>query len=430
MRTLQLLLVPLAISACTTPSKRAQDPREEQARPQPPKELRVERISTLVPFPRGLQLVDGKLYVLARGRVREYGGVSASIDDRAGTLFELDPEIAEPIQGEPGATVRGNGRVIAEPSAPPFRLWDRGASPPWKDRETDRPYCGLTWHGPTRSFYICAFSGVDKAEGEGSTFSKNLSDAILRYDTRTWKWYEVERHDIEKGGNYPHHDPRVGKPPHGWLNGPDNCLALGSSSLYAVSKDNSLLVRYDLCELTRDPEAGAPPSEVVLRDELVLSKGETLQFRGHSALAQHADWLYVASRTSSHVVRLRLDDELVPAQPLEIELVAQFDPYDPETKKSANLTDMSIGADGHVYVVSASPARIYRFLPDSHRVFDARGGKVQPYIDLARLTGNHKMKSENLLVDPAGRVYVTSGDAYASVHQGGSGGVVWRITPL
>ena len=30
----------------------------------------VERITTKVPFPRGLRLVDGELYVLSRGRVR------------------------------------------------------------------------------------------------------------------------------------------------------------------------------------------------------------------------------------------------------------------------------------------------------------------------------------------------------------------------
>jgi hypothetical protein len=222
----------------------------------------VERITTRPPFPRGLQIVDGELYVLCRGRVREYGGVSATVEDEAGTLYVVDLSIAEPFApGEPSPAVRDNGRVVALPTAPPFKLWDRSASPPTRDRETDRPYCGLTYHPGTQSFYLCAFSGVDKPEGEGSTFSKNLTDAILRYDMRTEKWYEVERHDIEKGGLYPHHDPARSAPPHGWLNGPDNCLAVGDW-LYAVSKDNSLLVRYDLRALAADPEAGAPQSEV------------------------------------------------------------------------------------------------------------------------------------------------------------------------
>jgi hypothetical protein len=388
----------------------------------------VERISTRAPFPRGLQLVDGQLYVLCRGRVREYGGVSAEVEDQAGTLYVLDPDVAEPFTpGDPGPAVRANGRVLAEPSSPPFKLWDRSASPPTRDRETDRPYCGLTYHAPTRSFYICAFSGVDKPEVKGkSTFSKNLTDAILRYDLRTQKWYEVERHDVEKGGLYPHHDPQRGKPPHGWLNGPDNCLALGDW-LYAVSKDNSLLVRYDLRALEADPEAGPPPSEVVLGSELALQGGERLRLEGHSALGHHDGWLYLATRTSSHVVRIALDEDELPVQPMRAELLARFDPYDPETRKSANLTDMTIDRAGNVYLVSAKPSRVYRFRPDPKSIHDARGGQQQPYFDLAALTGNPEMKSENVLVDDEGRVYVTSGDAYG--YQGGSGGVVWRVTP-
>jgi hypothetical protein len=318
--------------------------------------------------------------------------------------------------------------VFAPPTAPPFRLWDRAASPPTKDRETDRPYCGLTYHEPTKSFYLCAFSGVDKPEAKGqSTFSKNLTDAILRYDVRTRKWYEIERHDIEKGGLYPHHDPERGKPPHGWLNGPDNCLALGDW-LYAVSKDNSLLVRYDLRALVADPEAGAPSSEVVLAQEVIVQKKQPLRLEGHSALGYHAGWLYLATRTSSHVVRLELDERMLPVRPLKVQLLALFDAYDPETKKSTNLTDMSIDREGNVHLVSAKPSRVYRFRPDPAQVYDARGGKQEPYFDLAELTGNPQMKSENALVDEHGRVYVTSGDAYD--YQGGAGGVVWRVTPL
>ncbi|MEQ1892660.1 MAG: hypothetical protein ABL998_08975 [Planctomycetota bacterium] len=388
----------------------------------------VERITTKAPFPRGLQLVDGKLYVLCRGRVREYGGVSAEVEDQAGTLYVVDPNVAEVFAGgEPGQAVRENGTVLALPTAPPFRLWDRTANPATKDRETDRPYCGLTYHAKTQSFYICAFSGVDKPDSKDkSTFSKNLSDAILRYDLRTSKWYEVERHNIEKGGLYPHHDPARSKPPHGWLNGPDNCLALGDS-LYAVSKDNSLLVRYDLTGLEADPEAGAPPSEFVLGQDVTVQKGEKLRLEGHSALGHHDGWLYLATRTSSHVVRLKLDEKLLPAKPLRVELVARFDGYDPETKKSTNMTDMGLDPEGNVYIVSAKPSSIYRFKPDPKNVYDARKGAQLPWFNLSELTGNANMKSENVLVDERGRVYVTSGDAYA--YQGGAGGVVWRVTP-
>jgi hypothetical protein len=393
-----------------------------------PTQFKVERVTTKAPFPRGMQVVDGKLYVLCRGRVREYGGVSAEVEDQAGTLYVVDPNLAEEFTGgEPSLAVRENGTVLALPSAPPFRLWDRTANPPTKDRETDRPYCGLTWHPKTQSFYICAFSGVDKADSKDkSTFSKNLSDAILRYDLRTSKWYEVERHNIEKGGLYPHHDPAVSKPPHGWLNGPDNCLALGDS-LYGVSKENSLLVRYDLTALAADPEAGAPPSEFVLGQDVTVQKGEKLRLEGHSALGYHGGWLYLATRTSSHVVRLKLDEKMLPVKPVKVELVARFDAYDAATKKSTNITDMSIDREGHVYLVSAKPSAVYRFKPDPKNVYDARAGAQGPWFSLAELTGNEIMKSENVLVDDQGRVYVTSGDAYT--YQGGAGGVVWRVTP-
>lgn len=387
----------------------------------------LERVSTAAPFPRGLQLVDGKLYAICRGRVRDYGGVSAAVDDQAGSLYAIDPDVAEEYTGgDPGLAVRANGVLVAAPTSPPFRLWDRSASPPWKDRETDRPYCGLTWHEATRSFYLCAFSGIDRDEKTGKTFSKNLSDAILRYDMRTSKWYEVERHDSDKGGLYPHHDPRAQKPPHGWLNGPDNCLAVGSW-LYAVSKDNSRLVLYDLRALGADPEAGPPPSEPILEERLDTRNAGRIEIQGHSALAVRDGWLYVGTRTSGHVVRLQLGADARPAEPRRLELVARFDPYDPQTKKSGNVTDMSFGPDGDLYLISAQPARCYRFRPDPKRVYDAREGRAEPYVDLAALTGNPRMKSENLLVDAQGRVYLTSGDAYG--YQAGSGGVIWRVTP-
>lgn len=409
-----------ALSAAGHPAPAA------EAVPAVPPAVLIERISTKVPFPRGLQLVDDRLYVLCRGRVREYGGVTASVEDEAGSLYVVDPRVSEVFgAGEPSEAVRENGAVLAPPTAPPFRLWDRAASPPWSDRETDRPYCGLSWSPETKSFFICAFSGVDRDEKTGTTFSKNLTDAILRYDTRTSRWYEVERHDIDKGGIYPHHDPAVAKPPHGWLNGPDNCLALGRW-LYAVSKDNSRLVRYDLEPLIADPEAGAPQSSVVLGDAVRTRNAGELRIEGHSALAQRDGWLYVGTRTSGHVVRLRLGADLAPVQPLEVDLIATFDAWDPRTRKSGNITDLCFGPDGDLYAVSTTPSRVYRMRPDPEQVFDARGGAKQPYIDLAGLTGNPKMKSENLLVDAQGRVYITSGDAYS--YQAGAGGVVWRVT--
>ncbi|MHC4430060.1 MAG: hypothetical protein ACYS0D_15885, partial [Planctomycetota bacterium] len=326
---------------------------------------------------------------------------------------------------EAGERVRSNGTVFARPQEPPFRLWDRTSNPPERDRFTDRPYCTLRFHEPTRSLYICAFSGIDKERTpeDPVAFSKNLADALLRFDLRTGRWHEVERHDIEAGGSYPHHDPQVHGAPAGWLNGPDNCLPLGRL-LYAVAKDNSVLVRYDLGALIEDPEAGHPPGEVVFdRRVRVEGLGERV-YDGHSALAFHEGWLYVGYRTSSVVVRLRLDEEFMPVEPVRVQLLARFGPFDPATNRSANITDMSFDEQGRLYVLSATPARIFRFRPDPGRVFDARDGGRAPWLDLARSTGNPAMKSENILCE-GGWLYVTSGDGYD--RRRGTQGTVYRL---
>jgi hypothetical protein len=388
---------------------------------------RVHRVSTAVPFPRGLVLLDDQLYVLARGRVRESGGVDGGIDDRAGTIYRVDPSVAEPIsRAVVSGPVRNNGGVFAEPTEPPFKLFDRTAVPATRDRETDRPYCTLRYDPVSRNFFICAFSGIDKPEGGGSVFSKNTHDAVMRFDTRTKTWHDVERHHLEAGGTYPHHDPSSHPPPHGWLNGPDNCLVVGHW-LYCVAKDNSLLMAYDLREIAESPRAGPPDARWILDSNLTI-RGEGLgQFHGHSMLAERDGYLYIGYRTSSVIARIPLGEDKLPLQPIVGELIAMFDPYDPRTKKSANLTDMAFGPDGDLYVISAQPARVYRFRPDPVRVFDGRSGASSAWADMAALTNNPRMKGENVLVDDAGNVFVTSGDAYD--FQYGTGGTVYKIVP-
>ena len=386
----------------------------------------LERLTTIAPFPRGLEMVDNKLYILCRGRVRGAGGVSAEIDDQAGTLYVVNPEITEPYEkGDPSARIVENGKVFALPTDPPFNLWDRTANPPEMDRLTDRPYCSLRYHDPTKSFYICAFSGIDKSKVPGQPpFSKNLTDALLRYDLRTGKWYEVERHNVFAGGSYPHHDPQYNPPPHGWLNGADNCLAVGNY-MYAVAKDNSVLIRYDLNDLVNDPEAGYPDSEFVLGAEVYITGIGMVIFKGHSALAVNDKYLYIASRTSSLVIRIELDENGYTVNPYEAQLVAKFTPYSPQTGKSANITDMAFDSKGNLYVISAQPARIYCFYPDPERIFDATLPDIKPWADLAAITENPVMKSENIFIDNLDRIYVTSGDGYS--YQQGANGTVYRI---
>ncbi|MCP3904520.1 MAG: hypothetical protein GY715_12905 [Planctomycetes bacterium] len=395
------------------------------AAPSAPAPPRLERVTTIAPYPRGLAMVDGELYVLCRGRVRgAAGGVSASVDDEAGTIYVVDPNVTEPVvRGrEVSDAVRGNGRVYARPTQPPFRLWDRAADPPESDRETDRPYCTLRYDAATDSFYVCAFSGIDKTvtDTDRVAFAKNRADAILRYDRRTNRWYDVERHEIESGARYPAPAVAIDGSPRGWLEGPDNCLAIGSW-LYAVAKDNSVLVRYDLRELQADPEAGPPPGEVVLR-------GQATFMEGHSALAYRDGWLYVGTRTTSVIARMKLDENFDPVDPSTLEVVARFDPWDRVTGRSANLTDMDFDDAGRLYVVSASPARIYRFTPDPQRVFDARAGRADPWLDLDALTRSddaaEPVKSENVLHHD-GWLYVTTGNGYH--YQAGAHGTVYRV---
>lgn len=387
-------------------------------------ELIVERVTTKAPFPRGLVMKDGKLYVLCRGRVRSAGGVSAEVNDQAGTIYVVDPNVSEPVTSDVGEAVRNNGEVFAQPTSPPFNLWDRSAVPAERDRETDRPYCTLRYDEKTSSFYICAFSGIDKPKLPGKTsFSKNLTDAIFRYDTRTNKWYVVERHNIEAGGSYPHHDPEHYQPPHGWLNGPDNCLVLGDI-LYGVSKDNSLLVAYDLRDLQRNSEAGPPQSRVVMTGDTWMKDGSRAEYRGQSALAYHDGYLYIAYRTSSVILRVPVDSDMNVIEPIGAELVARFDPFHADTATSANVTDMGFDEKGRLYVISAQPSRVFRFTPDPSNVYDARNGRAEAWADLSAVTYNPQMKSENVLYAD-GWVYVTSGDGYG--YQQGADGTVYRV---
>lgn len=416
-----LLLLPAA-DAIASPSQRASA--EAAQAPE------VRRISTAVPFPRGLVLREDGLYVLARGRVRGSGGVDVKLDDRAGTLWRVDPSISEAI-GQQTLAVARNGTVIAEPTSPPFNLLDRSLDFASGDDLTDRPYCGLRWHEGTQSFYICAFSGIDlsaadPAAAQSGSFKKNYTDGVLRYDTRTGEWSEVERHDPAAGAAYPHGDEL----PQGWVKGPDNLLPVGENML-VVAKDNSRLIAYDLRPLKAEPTAGPPEGREVL-GETVWIDGQPRTVLGHSGLAYDDGWLYISFRTTSEIVRVPVTNDrggefAVDAK--RAELLALFDPFDPDGgRQSANLTDIDIGPDGDVFVVSAYPARVFRFRPDSGNVQDYRtGSNGRPWVDLAATTRKPKMKSENVLVAPDGRVFVTSGDAYG--HEEGLGGAVWVIEP-
>ncbi len=318
----------------------------------------LEKLTTAVPFPRGLAMADPdgdgqeSLYVLSRGRSRGDGGADTRLDDQAGTLWEVDP-------------TTGTATVFARPTMPPFRLLDRTLASANDDVTTDRPYCVLRWDESTRSFFICAFSGIDLPAGdpqaaESGYFRKNESDAVLRYDVDEGNWSVVDRH--ERGTDYPHDSA-------GWVRGPNN-LVVAAGQLIVAAKDNDRLVGYDLAaNLDKDrPGAGA---RVLLETDVVLSNrgNERRTVRGHSAVAVSDGWLYVGFRTSGEIIRLPiLGDGTLDEQ--KAELLAMLEPFDPSSGRSANVTDIAFGPDGMLHVLSATPSRIFRFDVDPANVRD------------------------------------------------------------
>lgn len=390
------------------------------------------RVSSAVPFPRGLALKDSALYALSRGKVRDAGGTDNRIDDHAGTIYAVDPDAASPLDTDVSPEVDRNARPIAAPTDPPFRMLRSDLPDALADTRTDRPYCILRYDPATSSFYFCAFSGIDKplsqygGKNDRSYFRKNNSDAVFRFDTRTRRYHLLYRGPLA-------------------LSGPNNCLVVGDR-LYVVAKENSTLWRFDISRFRDNPDAPPPPAEYVLGDTFDVDGLGKQRYFGHSMLAKDGEYLYLGFRTSSVIVRLRLEDvaslpRYDPRHPHipRAQLIARFDPFDPETGATADLTDMtyappaSPGESGSLVVISAKPARLYRFHPSPDHVFDARSASPDgppPYADLSVLTANPKMKAEAVLVAPDGSIYVTSADrAPGSALEKGLAGTIYRLSP-
>lgn len=397
--------------------------------PAPPSDLSraevaasLERISAAVPWPRGIQVVGKRAYVLSRGVHRSAGGPQADIDDRAGSLFVVDPTIAEAARRDQpvGDAVRNNAVLLAAPTSPPFRVWDR-RMPATEDTRTDRPYCMLVYDAPSQNFFICGYSGIDLPHAP--KFRKNASDSVHRYDLRLGQWRSVEAHDPDSvpvaalqsdvdSRYYPHHDPSKNPPPHGFVNGPCGAVVAGRF-LYVGGKDNTTLAQYDLAEIRRDPNAAAPPSRLILDgtrgSAFVSVRGHgRMELGGTCALAVDRDHLYVAFRTTSQIIRLKLDRDGDVVQPVEAEYIAQFARYDPVRRGgSANIYDMAFDSKGRLYVSPGYDGAIYRFTPDHRRVYDTTERAYEPFVDLDALVG--AKKSGNICFDDEDRLYICSG---------------------
>lgn len=381
----------------------------------------VDCVTTAVPWPRGVRYVDGKLYALSRGIHRSAGGPQASIEDMGGSIFEIDPSLAEPaIKGAvPSLALQQNAKVLAAPDPKVVRLWDR-RMPATLDRQTDRPYCMLLYDRESQSFFICAYSGIDLGQSPG--FRKNASDAVHRYDLRSQSWHVVEQHDpsvvpmAEFGENvssiyYPHHDPAKNPPPHGLVNGPCGGIIVGRY-LYVGSNDNTALAQYDLAAIRKDPNAGPPPGRFIFEGNKgyaeVEVKGQGLtKIMGTCAFAVNEGFLYVAFRTTSQILRFPLREDGGLEHPLVAEKIAQFSRYVHGKGGSADIYDMCFGPDGLLYVSPGYDGAIYRFRPDPKRVWDSTKAAYQPFIDLEPLLGTKK--SGNICFDDKGHLYVCSG---------------------
>ena len=405
----------------------------------PESDVIIERITTVVPWPRGVRWVDGKLYAIGRGIHRSAGGPQADIDDKAGHIFVIDPKISEPFvkDGPVGDAVRRNGRVLAEPTSPPFHIWDRKL-PSTRDTLAGRPYCQLVYDPVSRNFITCAFSGVDLPKPFG--FRKNATDSVLRYDMRSGKWKVIEQHNpnvvpVGELGKvidqryYPHHDIKKNAAPHGMVSGPCGATIAGRY-LYVGGKDNTSLVQYDLAPIRKNPDAGAPPARYIFHratkdsNVFVNIKGHgNTYIEGTAAVEAHKNWLYVSFRTTSQIIRFPLNKDGSLVEPLEGELIAQFTRYNPKTGGgSANIYDMAFDKEGRIYVSPGYNGAIYRFRPDPKNVYD-QTSYPKPWVDLTVSAGVRR--SGNICFDDEYNLYVCSGKK--EVKEGKLRGVIYRV---
>ncbi len=404
--------------------------------------VRLERVTTAVPWPRGLAWYGDDLLVLARGRHRRAGGIDPKVVDHSGSIFKVDPRLTEPVvPGELASkAIRENGEVYVRPKNSPFYLYDGKTRPELCDR-VDRPYCTLTYDPVSKNIFLCGFSGIDLP---GAKFRKNATDSIHRYDMRDQSWHEVEMHDASKtppealgyvvpNDYYPHHDPARHAPPHGYLNGPDSAIVVGSW-LYAAGKDNHLVVSYDLRGIRERPDAKAPPSAIAVGPRLTLRYPggvKKIEALGPSALATDGQHLYIAYRTSSIVLRLPLLPDGSIRKGSKPELIAVFEAWDATKRRSANVIDMAFNRAGELFVACAKEARIWKIgVPNPARPFYGndqtnRRTSAAPYVDIRKHVGK-KAGVGNLLFDSEGRLYFCAGNYDAGTD---IAGVVYRAVP-
>jgi len=444
---LNALLCTFALSACTSSMSPA-----PQAQPVPAYTKQstsvLERVTTGVPWPRGIVWHEGKLMVLARGVHRSAGGPQPDIDDLAGSIFEVDPNVFETVvKGTaPTEAVRRNGRIIVTATTPPFRFWDR-RTPPTLDTLTDRPYAGLILDPESRNAFVLAYSGIDLKDAPA--FRKNASDAIHRFNFDTKRWYPFEAHDpsvvpeselglFVPNDTYPHSDPAKTPPPHGLANGPCGASIVGDF-LYVTAKENSALIQYPLAEVRRNPDAGPPRGNYIFRREgpqgdiFLQTKGHgNMYVEGPGAVVAHDGYMYVAFRTTSQVMRFPVTKNGDVVKPIVAEYLAQFDAYQKEGEgytRSADFFDLRVNHLGEVFISCNAQGTIWKIPTDGSALLDARKGTTEkPYVNLNQLTDHEKSSAGNFCFDPQGNMYICTDNKDAE--NGKIRGVIYRVPVL
>jgi hypothetical protein len=409
-------------------------------------EATLDRVTTVVPWPRGIVWHEGKLYVLARGVHRSAGGPQPDIPDMAGHIFEVDPNVYEPVvKGQPpGEAVMKNGKVFIEPTTPPFHIWNRQA-PATNDMLTDQPYCRLMLDVPSKNFFVVCFAGIDLAS-KSPTFRKNATDAVHRFNLTTRKWYVVEAHDETKvpaedqgqwipNDTFPHHDITKSKPPHGLVNGACGGTIVGKY-LYITAKDNTALAQYDLDEIRRSPDAGPPKARYIFyrsgpKDDVFIQtrKHGNMYVEGTCGALAHAGHLYLTFRTTSQLIRVPIDKNGDVIRPVVAEYLAQFDPYDNvQYGGSADIFDIAVNSKGEIFVSCNAKGTAWRVRPDPSKVMDCtKETKEKPYVNLRKLTDHEKSTCGNMCFDPQDNLYITTGNQ--DVKDTKVRGAVYRVTP-
>ena len=395
---------------------------------------KLEVLTTKIKWPRGLAFVDEELHVLARGLHRSDGGPNHKIEDHAGSIFKVDKSIRDQDLSNPGQSVADNGVIVAPPTDAPFYLWDKNAEPKFLDRRTDRPYATLAYEPITKNFFICGYSGIDFRDSENNkSFRKNANDTIHRYSLEKQSWFGVECHNRQVVPEYrlglwikdsevyyPHHDISKNPPPHGFLNGPDG-LAAHHPFLFAVAKDNNVLVSYDILNM---PDVGFNKNPFLngkiiksFGDKKVRVKGieKTISLLGPSGVAvsetEDGYFVYVSFRTTSKIVRYHVDGATQEFEPIP-DLIADFSNAD--VGKGVDIIDIQFNQAGELFTSTAKLWGVWNVgIPNPQQPF-MPDNTLRPTVDLQDLTGSDT-KCSNIAFDSDSSLYICSGFKGGSV---------------